>query len=121
MTLVGLVICLFPNTIAGWFNPDPEVIATAKNSLQLMAMSAAFLATGMILAQALFGAGSTVYVMVVEGVLHFTCLIPMAYVFGIWMDGGLLGIWASAFLYAVLLTGVMAHRFAGGKWKAIKL
>jgi len=121
MTIVGLFICLFPNTIAGWFNPDPEVIATAKSSLQLMALSASFLASGMILAQALFGAGSTVYVMVVEGVLHFTCLIPMAYIFGIWMNGGLLGIWAAAFLYAVVLTSVMAHRFAGGRWKTIQL
>jgi len=121
MGLVGLIIFMFPDVIAGWFNPQQTVIDTVHFSLRLMAMSTAFLAGGTILAQALFGAGSTVYVMVAEAILHFTCLVPLSYLFGIYMDGGLVGIWAAALVYAAVLTLVMARRFYTGEWKEIKI
>lgn len=117
MGTVGLLIVLFPDTISGWFNPSPKVIATAHDSLRLMGMSSAVIAISMILLQSLFGAGVTVYVMVVELVLHFGCLIPVAWFFGIHLEGGLLGIWAAALTYIVLLAAAMAWKFRQGTWK----
>ena len=73
----------------------------------------------MILTQALFGAGDTKYVMAVEVALHFGCLVPFAWIFGVTLNGGLMGVWASAGLYALLLTVLMAWRFARGQWKTL--
>jgi len=42
-------------------------------------MHGPIIAVGMILTQALFGAGNSRYVMLVELFLHFTCLVPLAY------------------------------------------
>lgn len=117
MACLGLLIVLFPDTISGWFNPDPKVVTAAHDALRLMGLSAAPIAFGMILAQSLFGAGVTVFVMVAELVLHLGCLIPVAYLFGITLDGGLVGIWAAALTYILLLAAVMTWKFRQGTWK----
>jgi Na+-driven multidrug efflux pump len=75
----------------------------------------------MILTQALFGAGNTVFVMVVELILHFTCLVPLAWLLGITLEYGLIGIWGAAVLYVFLLAGIMAWKFRAGDWKNIRL
>ena len=79
------------------------------------------IAVGMILTQALFGAGNTRFVMVVELCLHFLCLVPLAWFLGITMNFGLWGIWGSAAVYVVLLTAIMLYKFRSGDWKAIRI
>ena len=73
----------------------------------------------MILTQALFGAGNPRFVMMVELLLHFGVLLPVAYVCGVLLHGGLLGVWSAAAVYAVLLTSIMAWKFRSGTWKTI--
>jgi MATE family multidrug resistance protein len=89
--------------------------------LRMMGFATPLIATGMILTQALFGAGNTRFVMVVELVLHFLCLVPLAWLLGIVLQLGLVGIWSSALIYAVLLTGAMIWKFRSGDWKGIKV
>jgi putative MATE family efflux protein len=89
--------------------------------LRMMGFATPLIATGMILTQALFGAGNTRFVMIVELVLHFLCLVPLAWLFGIVWHLGLVGIWSSALLYAVLLTAAMILKFRSGDWKTIKV
>ncbi|MFT5432289.1 MAG: MATE family multidrug resistance protein [Myxococcota bacterium] len=117
MGTVGLIIIAIPDAIAGVFNPDPTVVGAARDALRVMASGAGIIAVGMILMQSLFGAGETLYVMVVELVLHFFCLVPVAYLFGIYLDGGLLGIWGAALAYTALLTSAMVWKFRSGTWK----
>ena len=114
---VGLLIFLFPDAISSIFNPDASVINASHDPLRLMAFSASLIAVGMILAQSLFGAGITVFVAVAEMVLHFGCLIPVAYLLGVTLDLGLVGIWGSVVTYIVLLAAVMAWKFRQGSWK----
>jgi Na+-driven multidrug efflux pump len=75
----------------------------------------------MILTQALFGAGNTKFVMVVELILHFSCLVPLAWLLGITFELGLVGIWSASVVYVVLLTAVMVWKFAKGDWKTIQI
>ena len=79
------------------------------------------IATAMILTQALFGAGNTRFVMVVELILHFVCLVPLAWLLGITLGYGLMGIWSAAVTYVALLSAVMVWKFRSGDWKAIKI
>jgi Na+-driven multidrug efflux pump len=75
----------------------------------------------MILTQALFGAGNTRFVMIVELILHFTCLVPLAWLFGITLHFGLIGIWAAGVIYVLLLAGIMTLKFRSGDWKKIAI
>ena len=121
MAAFGIFTLFLPETVMGIFSKDAAVIESGRDSLRLMALSTVFISTSLILAQALYGAGNTKFVMKVELILHLTCLVPLAYVLGMTLGFGLVGIWASALIYLVLMALIMAWKFAGGDWKTIDL
>jgi len=118
---LGLCAILFPDALFGVFSRDVEVIEAGRAALRMMGSIEALIAVALILAQALYGAGNSKYVMIVEMVLHMTCLVPLAYILGIVFDFGLVGVWTSAVVYIVLMSAAMARKFASGDWKDIRL
>jgi Na+-driven multidrug efflux pump len=100
---------------------SPAVFEAAHLPMVMMGLATPLIAVGMILTQALFGAGNTRFVMIVELILHFGCLVPLAWLLGITFQVGLVGIWTAALIYVVLLTGVMIWKFRSGDWKTIQL
>ena len=117
--LLGLHEIAFPRFWIAVFNESPAVIRAGENSMRLMGATGPLIAAGMILTQALFGAGNPRFVMKVELMLHFGVLLPVAYLCGVILHGGLLGVWSAAAVYAVLLTSIMAWKFRSGTWKTI--
>jgi Na+-driven multidrug efflux pump len=116
--LEGIV---FPEQILNLLSNSPAVRQAALMPLQMMGIFTPMIAVGMILTQALFGAGNSLFVMVVELILHFTCLVPLAWLLGITLGFGLVGVWSAAATYVLLLTVVMVYKFAKGDWQAIKI
>lgn len=112
---------IFTDAIVKLVTHSELVQRAALLPMRIMGICTPLIAVGMILTQALFGAGNSRFVMVVELILHFTCLVPLAYVLGITLNGGLVGIWSAAVVYVVLLSSAMAWKFASGDWKGIKL
>ena len=111
----------FPHQILSFVSHSPPVIAAALMPMRVMGICTPLIAVGMILTQALFGAGNTRFVMVVELILHFLCLVPLAWLLGIKLGFGLMGIWSAAVTYIVFLTSLMVWKFASGDWKTIKI
>ena len=116
--LEGLI---FPHQILEFVSQSEAVRAAAIGPFRLMAGCTPLIAVGMILTQALFGAGNTLFVMVAELLLHFLCLVPLAWLLGITFNLGLMGIWSAAAVYAALLTSIMAWKFAKGDWQNIRI
>ncbi len=112
---------IFTHQILDLVTRSDAVREAALVPLRMMGFATPLIATGMILTQALFGAGNTRFVMIVELVLHFLCLVPLAWLFGLVWELGLVGIWSAALLYAVLLTAAMLLKFRSGDWKLIKV
>jgi MATE family multidrug resistance protein len=112
---------LFTRAILGVVTRSGAVYHAALVPLRMMGAATPLIATGMILTQALFGAGNTRFVMIVELILHFCCLVPLAWLFGVELHLGLVGIWSSALVYVVLLTSAMVFKFRSGDWKTIKV
>lgn len=119
--VLGALEGVFPEECIALFNDSPEVIAAGAPSMRLMGLCSPVIAGGMILTQALFGAGNPAFVMKVELALHFGVLIPGAYLLGVIFNGGLLGVWLGAAVYVVMLTVIMAWKFRQGSWKSIQL
>jgi Na+-driven multidrug efflux pump len=117
----ALEALVFPRELLSVVTRSPEVLETALGPMRLMGLCTPIMATGMILTQALFGAGNTRFVMVVELILHFTCLVPLAWILGITLHFGLIGIWCAAAAYIILLAGVMTLKFRSGDWKKIHI
>jgi putative MATE family efflux protein len=120
-SIVAALEVAFPGRCIALFNDSPAVIAVGRSSMRLMGACGPLIAAGMILTQALFGAGNPRFVMVVELCLHFGMLLPLAWLLGVVLDLGLLGVWASAATYVVLLTVIMAFKWKGGSWKTISI
>src|SRR5450432_155575 len=112
---------VFTPQIVRIISHSEAVQQAALMPMRIMGVCTPLIAVGMILTQALFGAGNSRFVMIVELVLHFTCLVPLAYILGITLHGGLVGIWSAAVVYVILLSAAMIWKFASGDWKSIKL
>jgi putative MATE family efflux protein len=122
VTLVlGAIVCVFPDTVLHVFTKDEAVIAVARPILRICGALMPFILSALVLTQALFGAGNTKFVMFVEFGLHFFCLVPLAYIFGVVAGWGVLGVWMGAFAYIVLLCSIMGWKFAEGAWKEIRI
>ena len=122
MLVVGAIFMAFPEQIIGLLAPnDPEVPKAAALSLRICTTSLPLMAVGLILAQALFGAGANNFVAVAEGFLHFGVLVPGAWLLGPVLGFGMEGSWLAAMLYADLLGLVMGAKFLSKGWRKIKL
>jgi MATE family multidrug resistance protein len=121
LTIFGVVGLLeggfFTRQILHFFNHDPHVVETALVPMRMMGSLTPVIAVAMILTQALFGAGSSMFVMIVELILHFTCLMPLAWFFGITLHRGLVGVWMAGVVYVLALGGALVWKFARGDWK----
>ncbi len=120
--IVGLLEgVIFTKPILAFVSHSAAVQEAALVPLRMMGLTTPVIAVAMILTQALFGAGNSRFVMIVELILHFTCLMPLAWLFGVTLGGGLPGIWASAIVYALGLAAAMVWKFGRGDWKTTKI
>ncbi len=121
MAILGVLISIFPEVALDLISDDEVVIQAGAQGMRIQALLMPFIAVGLICTQALFGAGNSKFVMYVEMILHFTCLVPLAYLLSSVLELGFLGVWLASVVYIVLLALVMGWKFWEGKWKDIKV
>ncbi len=122
MIVVAIVFCVIPEPIIAILaHNDPAVPAAAKTSLRIVALSLPLMAMGLILSQALYGAGANVFVAVVELVLHFGFLVPVSWLLGPRLGFGMEGVWSAAAMYIALLGVTMILKFRSHGWRQIRL
>lgn len=122
MIPIGLVFWIWPEQIiALWAPNDPAVPAAGATSLRLVATCLPMLVVSIVLSQSLYGAGANVFVMIAEGVMHFGCLVPLAWLLGPYLGFGMEGIWTAAITYVNGLGVAMAAKFLAKGWRSIRL
>ncbi len=119
--ILGILEALFPTFFLNLFTNKVVVIEAASSSLRMVGLVNFMIAIGLIVMQAHFGAGNAKFVMYVELALHFTCLVPLSYLFGVVFDFGMEGVWLAAVFYIISLSSILAWKFYQGKWKYIKI
>lgn len=81
-----------------------------------------FDAVAIVLSAALRGAGDTVWPGVASVVLSWTCVVGVGYLMIEWAPTlGVVGPWIGASGFIILLALVLAVRYAGGKWRHMRL
>lgn len=119
--LMGLIAMIAPDFLLGIFTKEDVVIAVGRMPLRIIGAGEFMVGFALVLAQALFGAGATRYVMMVEIILHFGLLVPLSYVLAIPFGLKLNGIFLAALLYVLSLAIAMTWKFKAGSWKKIKI
>ena len=116
--VVGLCFVVGARVIVSVFTQDPEVTRYAVDGLRVIAIGFVFYAYGMVMSQALNGAGDTWTPTWLNLVCFWLWEIPLAWVLSIWLGMGPHGVFLAipiAFSTYALLAVVMFRR---GSWKS---
>ena len=119
--LIGVVYVVFPEQLVKIFNDDPEVVSFGKKIVYLAAVFQVFDALQMVAAGGLRGAGDTKTPMILAIGGGWLVFLPCGFLFGTVLNGGVVGAWAGATLYIVILGIAMFLWLRTGRWRRIRL
>ena len=115
--LLGIVFILIPQYVLTIITTNQSIIDVAKPALRIAGFAQIFYATGVVLANGLQAAGKTLFVMLSESITNLLIFVPLAYFFGIYLKGGLIGTWLALPVYIILYSTVIFIKFKYGDWK----
>jgi putative MATE family efflux protein len=118
---LGLLFTLIPETLLRAFSANDRLVATGIPILRLTGLAQLLAAVGAPLGGALRGAGATHQVMAVDIFVGFGLLAPCAYLFGIALDGGLIGAWLGLLVWFFLYAAGVTVLFVRGRWQYIDI
>ncbi|MBN2723475.1 MAG: MATE family efflux transporter [Deltaproteobacteria bacterium] len=122
MLVLGLLVGIWPEILIKLFNSsEVRLVEAASGPLRVIGFMLPVAAMGVVLMQAHFGAGNTLFVMIVEFVSQFLVLIPMSVILGRVLKLGLIGVWGPIIIYISMIAFLMTITFFRGKWKKIKI
>lgn len=118
---VALMFALIPGLLLGVFTNDPEVVAIGRPLLLVGAFFQLFDAYAIVADGALRGAGDTLWPFWLRFALSWGVFLPLAYLLGFRLEGGLTWAWAGGLVYISLLAVTLVWRFRSGAWKEIEI
>ncbi len=119
--LIALPAMIVPDLLLQPFLHDPATRALAEWPLRMLGFFMATDAVGLVLMNALIGAGYTRRVMVIATVLQWGLFLPLAYVMGPVLGWGMLAIWLGQIVYRQLQTVAFVLEFKRGRWRHAKV
>lgn len=121
MTVLGLPMLLFPDAILGLFLHAADTVDVARGPLRLVGATIGLDAVGMVLMNALIGAGASRTSMVISISTQWLLFLPAAYVLGPVLGAGLLAIWIAQTTYRTLTALIFMQQWQAGRWADIEV
>ena len=121
IALLALPALIFPDLFLGAFLHDPDTLALARTPMRLLAAGITLDVAGMVLMNALLGAGDARRVMVVSILLQWGVNLPLAYLLGVHLGYGLNAVWMVQIAYRGVQTLIFMAFWERGKWADIKV
>ncbi len=122
MAVFGLPMAIFARPIlAGFFPEDPAALQMALAPLRLVGVTICFDAAGMVLMNALIGAGATRTVMAISMITQWLIFLPVAYVLAFVFHYGLFEIWCAQVSYRMLFAGIVIWIWQKRRWADITM
>jgi putative MATE family efflux protein len=117
MTAIGVVMILLAPQIVSLFSTEPEVIRYGTSCLRILGVGYPMYAVGMIIIQALNGAGDTTTPSVMNFICFWLLQIPLAYWLATAAGFGPDGVFLAIVIAESLLTAMGVVVFRTGKWR----
>lgn len=121
MSIMGVVFFFFPSPIVKVFSDDPGVIDLATGCLRLVAISQPALATIMVLAGGLRGAGDTRAIVKITLLGFIVVRLGTSYLLAIALNMGLIGAWIGMVVDLFFRAFLVNRHFKSGQWKLIRV
>jgi Na+-driven multidrug efflux pump len=118
---LSLLLIPFAEPLLGVFLTNPETRQLAYWPMILWALAIGLDTTGMVLMNALIGAGDTRRSMWISVIAQWGFFLPFAFIMGPLLGFGLLGVWAVNGIYRSGQAIVCVQQWAGRHWAGIKL
>jgi len=118
LSLLGLI---FPDLLLEPFLHDDATLALARLPLRVLAATMSLDTLGMVLMNALLGAGDNLRAMAVTMALQWVFFLPAAYLVGPVLGFGITGVWVAHVVYRVLQSSVFAAIWRSGSWAGIRV
>jgi len=117
MAVLGVVMLVFAPVIMGWFTQDPEALRHGSNCLRILGVGYPVYAAGMIMVQALNGAGDTRSPSIMNLLCFWIIQIPLAWWLATAAGLGPNGVFLSIIVSESLLTVIAVIVFRTGRWQ----
>ena len=117
MTFVGMFLLVFAEGITGLFTVEPDVLRIGTSCLQILAIGFPAYAVGMVIVQAMNGAGDTETPALLNAICFWLLQIPLAYVLATRTALLSNGAFAAITLSECVLTILSVIVFRRGGWK----
>lgn len=121
LVAVGIGFFIAAADIVRFFNDNVRVVAIAVECLRIFCLGYVFMAYGMVLTQALNGAGDTRTPMLINVVCFWLIEIPLAYLLATFLDWGPTGVFWSVAISESLLAVISVWVFRQGRWKTVQV
>ncbi|MDJ0787102.1 MAG: MATE family efflux transporter [Myxococcota bacterium] len=118
---IAVLFLAAPELLMRIFSDDPRVIAKGAPLVRLGAFYQLMDAVAIVASGALRGAGDTRWPFLVQSTTAWTLFLPLAYVFGVVLDGGLFAAWSAGGLQLAVLSAALFWRFQSGAWEKISI
>jgi MATE family multidrug resistance protein len=118
---VAAIFVLAPDALMRLFSSDPEVLLLGPPLLALAAAFQLFDAVQIVAGCALQGAGDTRWPFLVQTGLAWLLRLPLAWLFAVTLEGGVVGAWYAEFVLVVSLAVALVLRFRSGKWVRLQI
>ena len=115
MILFGISYLVIPRFWVGLFTADPEVAAYGIIFCYIAAFIQAPLASSMVFAGALRGAGQTRFVMYTTIIGAWGIRLPFAYLFGVLAGGGIIWVWIAMLIDWMARSTILFGRYKWGR------
>ncbi len=117
LVFIGIIFSVFAKDFISIFNDDPKVIEIGVECLQIICLGYIFFGYGMVIGQALNGAGDTRTPTIMNLICFWAIEIPLAYLFAEMMNWGPSGVFWSIAIAESILAVIAIFVFRMGKWK----
>lgn len=117
MALAGFILFMIPETIIHLFTTDSDIVLSGISSLKIISLGFIFYGLGMVMVQALNGAGDTVTPTWINFISFWMIEIPLAYFVAINLNIGENGVYYSIIIAETIMSLIAMWFFRKGKWK----